>query len=226
MVKNKLLICDVDGTLAKSAVPLNLAFLRALEVYGIPDFIDMHYLNHDCIGLSVPDLVQKISSDAKIDIPPSVMDEYLKFVPDLLKEYLSSDPQAVRVLSKIQEIYDMTAGSNGRTFNVVRTIEAVGLDGIFQENVIYTPEKVGLKHGKPAPDLFLHIARERGFSPLDTVVLEDSPTGVQAGFAANMRVIGTTVYSEKPHVLEANLRAEGVTQIARTWDQVYAFLMN
>ena len=136
MVKNKLLICDVDGTLAKSAVPLNLAFLRALEVYGIPDFIDMHYLNHDCIGLSVPDLVQKISSDAKIDIPPSVMDEYLKFVPDLLKEYLSSDPQAVRVLSKIQEIYDMTAGSNGRTFNVVRTIEAVGLDGIFQENII------------------------------------------------------------------------------------------
>lgn len=226
MAKNKLLICDVDGTLAKSDTPLNLAFLKALKKYGAPDFVNLEYLNHDCIGLTISDMVTKISRDCGLYVPLSVMDEYLEFVPDLLKQYVRPDPDAVRVLSKLQSVYDMTAGSNGRTFNVVRTIEAAGLANIFQESVVFTPEKIGLKRGKPEPDLFLHIAQVRGFSPRDTVVLEDSPTGARAGIAANMRVIGTTIYAENQFETEDKLRAVGVTQVESTWDRISALLLS
>jgi HAD superfamily hydrolase (TIGR01509 family) len=40
--------------------------------------------------------------------------------------------------------------------------------------------------GKPAPDLFLAAARMVGSSPDQCVVLEDSPAGIRAGYAAGM----------------------------------------
>ncbi|TDC72103.1 HAD family hydrolase, partial [Streptomyces hainanensis] len=46
--------------------------------------------------------------------------------------------------------------------------------------------------GKPAPDLFLHAARESGHPPARCLVIEDSPAGVDAALAAAMPVIGYT----------------------------------
>ena len=43
---------------------------------------------------------------------------------------------------------------------------------------------------KPAPDLFLLAAARMGFPPEQTVVIEDSPSGVLAARAAGMRVFG------------------------------------
>jgi HAD superfamily hydrolase (TIGR01509 family) len=43
-------------------------------------------------------------------------------------------------------------------------------------------------HSKPAPDVFLHAARELGATPMACAVVEDSTTGVAAGLAAGMEV--------------------------------------
>jgi HAD superfamily hydrolase (TIGR01509 family) len=43
-------------------------------------------------------------------------------------------------------------------------------------------------HGKPAPDVFLHAAREMGVAPVTCAVVEDSESGVEAGLAAGMAV--------------------------------------
>ena len=45
---------------------------------------------------------------------------------------------------------------------------------------------------KPAPDVFLHAAREAGAKPADCFVIEDSVHGVHGARAAGMRVIGFT----------------------------------
>jgi len=45
-------------------------------------------------------------------------------------------------------------------------------------------------NGKPAPDLFLHVAAKMRVRPADCLVVEDSPAGVAAGVAAGMTVIG------------------------------------
>jgi HAD superfamily hydrolase (TIGR01509 family) len=47
-----------------------------------------------------------------------------------------------------------------------------------------------VRKGKPAPDLFLHVAGTMGIRPADCLVVEDSPVGVAAGVAAGMTVIG------------------------------------
>lgn len=49
-----------------------------------------------------------------------------------------------------------------------------------------------VENGKPAPDLFLHAARQMGASPAGCAVVEDSQYGVQAARAAGMAVFGYT----------------------------------
>ncbi|GHF87387.1 HAD family hydrolase [Streptomyces griseosporeus] len=65
-----------------------------------------------------------------------------------------------------------------------------GLDRWFDEGRIFSSQDVG--RGKPAPDLFLHAAKEMGVAPERCVVVEDSPLGVQAAVAAGMDVLGFT----------------------------------
>jgi len=45
-------------------------------------------------------------------------------------------------------------------------------------------------HAKPAPDVFLHAAREMGARPQRCAVVEDSRSGVEAALAADMSVFG------------------------------------
>jgi len=43
-----------------------------------------------------------------------------------------------------------------------------------------------VKNGKPAPDIFLMAAEKLGAAPENCMVLEDSPNGIRAAFAAGM----------------------------------------
>jgi len=49
---------------------------------------------------------------------------------------------------------------------------------------------VHVTRGKPHPDLFLHAAAKMGVDPSRALVIEDTPTGVRAGVAAGMTVVG------------------------------------
>ena len=61
---------------------------------------------------------------------------------------------------------------------------------------------------KPAPDLFLHAARIMGADPAESVVIEDTPTGVRAARAAGMRVLA---YAGGHHTDRAQVASLGAT---------------
>ncbi len=63
----------------------------------------------------------------------------------------------------------------------------LGLTGLWDrfEGRIFSATEVA--HGKPAPDLFLHAAKQMGVEPVDCAVVEDSRFGVEAARAAGMR---------------------------------------
>ena len=51
-----------------------------------------------------------------------------------------------------------------------------------------------VKHGKPAPDVFLEAARRLGVEPKQCIVFEDANLGIQAATAAGMAVIDVRGY--------------------------------
>jgi len=67
------------------------------------------------------------------------------------------------------------------------SLDVTGLRAHFGAR-LYTAQMV--RHGKPAPDLFLHAAAQMGAEPPRALVIEDSVSGVQAGKAAGMTVWG------------------------------------
>lgn len=73
-----------------------------------------------------------------------------------------------------------------------------------------------VQRGKPAPDLFLEAARRLGVPPEASLVLEDSPNGVEAALAAGMKVIAVPNPSASPESMRrASLTVERLTDISR-----------
>lgn len=72
----------------------------------------------------------------------------------------------------------ITSSRNGR-----QVLAAAGLEDDFDVVVDGADaERLGIR-GKPAPDIFLHAARELGVEPARTIVVEDAISGVEAGRA-------------------------------------------
>ena len=87
-------------------------------------------------------------------------------------------------------------GSSTEQKNVLLGLEKLEMSGLFQTAV--TAEHV--QRGKPAPDVFLEVARKLGVGPSRCVVFEDAPAGVEAGRAAGMKVVGVTTTHPGGHL--------------------------
>ncbi len=98
--------------------------------------------------------------------------------------------------------------SQGRLVKTEHTLGLTGLRSLFAAQEIFSASSVA--HGKPHPDLFLHAAATMGAAPARCVVVEDSPSGAQAGLAAGMRVIGYSGAGDG-----AGLGALGVERLER-----------
>ena len=99
--------------------------------------------------------------------------------------------------------------------------------GLFDDFVPYIYSKHDVENAKPAPDMYLLAAKNRGIDPKDCLVVEDSITGTMAGVAAGMNVIGFVGEAHRDDG-EADLLAKaGAKMIAlgheQTWDHVAAF---
>jgi len=87
-------------------------------------------------------------------------------------------------------------GSSTEAKNVQLGLEKLDLARFFQTAV--TAEHV--QKGKPAPDVFLEVARRLGVEASRCVVFEDAPAGVEAGRAAGMKVVGVTTTHPGGHL--------------------------
>jgi HAD superfamily hydrolase (TIGR01509 family) len=93
------------------------------------------------------------------------------------------------------------------TGNILETVRRrLGRHGVFDRlDAVVTRAEVA--EGKPAPDIYLEVARRLDVAPERCVVLEDSALGCQAALAAGMRVIAcpTAVTAHCPYPAEAEI---------------------
>ncbi|MEF9968290.1 MAG: HAD family phosphatase [Longicatena sp.] len=80
----------------------------------------------------------------------------------------------------------IAVASSSQEGYVVDLLERFNIKKYF--NVIVTGEQV--THGKPAPDIFLLASNKLGINKKNTVVIEDSYNGINAGINAEIFTIG------------------------------------
>ena len=80
---------------------------------------------------------------------------------------------------------------------------------------VVTGDDAEIAQGKPAPDIFLIAASRINADAASTLVFEDSPLGLQAGIAANMRVVAVPDPNmDKSSYHEADLIIDSLEEFA------------
>jgi HAD superfamily hydrolase (TIGR01509 family) len=101
---------------------------------------------------------------------------------DLLNERLRPIPGVADALAQIT--LPVCVASSSWPESIAHKLSLCGLAERFGDHVFSATQ---VRHGKPAPDLFLLAAERLAADPSRCAVIEDSPVGVQAGRAAGMR---------------------------------------
>lgn len=175
-------IFDCDGTLVNSMPPHYVAWTEALKAHEAPFiFTEDEFYAH--AGMKEQDVVRMLNAKHGTNLDPVSVDElkmeiYFHRIPEL---------QEICAVTEVARAFHgriPMAVASGSAEPVVRaSLKATGLLDLFP--VIVTPERV--KHGKPAPDMFLLAAELMGVPPAECLVFEDGQKGLDAADAAGMR---------------------------------------
>jgi HAD superfamily hydrolase (TIGR01509 family) len=181
-----LVIFDCDGVLVDSE-PLSLATLTAaLNRIGVA--IDVDTVRSRFAGTSMTSIMEHIARDYPGAVVPA------DFVAAVKAETLGVFDRELRamagVAAAVQALDIPTCvASSSDPVRLRHSLTLTGLLPLF-DGRLYSSAMV--RHGKPAPDLFLHAAAAMRAEPETCLVIEDSVPGVIAARAAGMRVIGFT----------------------------------
>ena len=179
----KLIIFDCDGVLVDSEFVSCKVFSETLSKYG------HHVTVEECIkqytGINEEDCRQLIMAETGIHMPK----DYWESQETVLRKAFETEltPLLQPVLDALVELgLPRCVASNSSRRHVIHCLETTNQLGYFEDLAIFSSQQV--KRAKPAPDLFLHAAKEMGFKPQDCLVIEDSLIGANAAIAAGMKV--------------------------------------
>ncbi|KAG2438042.1 hypothetical protein HXX76_005655 [Chlamydomonas incerta] len=192
---------DVDGTLVESD-PLHFkAFQEILSELGYNggEPITEDFFRHHISGRHNPE----IAADLFPDWPE---ERRTQFYMDKEARYRRLAAQGLEALPGLREFLDWIAArglrraavTNAPRANAEMMLAALGLDSYF-EHLVLGEE---CARAKPHPDPYLTAMELLGLTPEESLVFEDSPSGVRAGVAAGSPVIALTT-GQHPEVLAA-----------------------
>ena len=183
MPQPELIIFDCDGVLVDSEPLSNRIMATYLTEIGLT--ISTAQTIERFVGLSMATMRKNIQAEDGLVLPDDFEEEVLR------RDHLAFATD-LRAIDGVPAVLDgltiaKCVASSGEHRKIRNSLTLTNLLHFFDGN-IYSAADV--ENGKPAPDLFLHAARQMNTLPDRTIVIEDSLAGVQAGVAAGMRVFG------------------------------------
>ena len=181
----QLVIFDCDGVLVDSEVLSIREATAALRREGL--LLEESAVQQRFLGTSLATLVAAAESELGRALSPG-------FAARLTEATLAAFEREMTAIAGVAEVVPalgaaVCVASSGTPERIRRSLEIAGLLPLFEPR-IFSASMVA--RGKPAPDLFLHVARSLGVAPEGCLVIEDSLFGVAAARSAGMTVLGFT----------------------------------
>jgi HAD superfamily hydrolase (TIGR01509 family) len=203
----ELVIFDCDGVLVDSEVISNTVLAQQLTAHGLRTTLAEARRCYQ--GLLLSDVALAAEAQLGRPLPDGWLERYESQRADAFRNELRPVQGAAQVVETILERgIAVCVASQGKLEKTCLSLQLTGLDHLFPCDARFSAESVA--HGKPHPDLFLHAASAMGSLPGRCVVVEDTPSGVEAAAAAGMWAIGYAADSD-----EAALRGAGAEIINR-----------
>lgn len=201
----ELVIFDCDGVLIDSE-------LLSVEA-------DLACLAEDGIDISADEILERYTGISMAGMLADLEARHGRSFPDFaarhrqrLRVLFETGLQPITGVAEILPSLDckICVASSSTPERLQHALTLVGLFDRFHPHIFSTVE---VAHGKPAPDLFLHAAKQMGFAPERCVVIEDSIPGVIAAVAAGMTAIGFAGGAHCRPGHDSRLYAEGAALV-------------
>ncbi|MBO6719024.1 MAG: HAD family hydrolase [Rhizobiaceae bacterium] len=211
----QLVIFDCDGVLVDSEIIAARVETALLAQAGFQ--MDPVEFAGRYAGLTFRDILLRIEKETGQVFQASLLDKQR----ELLDRKLAAE---VRAVSGAREAVAAVTQprcicSNSRPERLEMMLAKTGLLPFF-EGRVFSAVNVPEGRPKPAPDVFLHAAKELKTDPANCIVIEDSVHGATAAKAAGMRVIGFVggAHSYPGH---ADILMEaGAETVIRRWSEL------
>ena len=198
-MKLRHIIFDCDGVLVDSEPISMRADVVLLQRYGIE--ISEAEAHSRFVGTTFQAMLDMMTVEHGVVFPEGLDEVKNRMVEEMYRRELKIVDGVVDVLNALNaKGLTFSIASNSPRDRVKLAVDLTGIAGYFDAITTYQD----VKHGKPAPDIFLKAAERAGMAPIQCLVLEDSVTGVTSAVAAHIRTIGFVGTHQDP-VAHANV---------------------
>lgn len=208
-------IFDWDGVVVDSSAAHKLGWERLAEEEGLP-LPENHFLRgfgrkNEWI---IPHLYQWTSDPAEIARLGRRKEELYR--DSLAKMPLEPLPGVVALLEGLRAAaIPCAVGSSTPRANIEYVIDRLQLRTFFR--AIVCAEDV--TKGKPDPEVFLKAAARLGVEPVQCVVFEDAPFGLEAARAGAMKAVGVETSHPASNLPAAHVVVHRLTEVSVPWLQ-------
>lgn len=197
-------IFDCDGVLVDSEPQANRTLSEVLGEHGV------RMTPEECraafVGLNPTGVAKKLLELKGVDLRATLPGETVpRFMALLEREGVAAVPGAAEAVEMCRARgLAVAVASNSPLAELALKLRLSGIGPLVGEH-FYSGDALG--RSKPDPGVYLHAAARLGVAPGACAVIEDSATGVKAGVAAGMRVLGFTGTHDGAHSAEVLLNA-------------------
>lgn len=183
MIKN--IIFDFDGVLVDSETIVLKAFNKYMQECRIKTN-EKELAN--LVGKPTIVVIDILSEKYFPENKKKFSDDIMNIASNIYKKELKKIVGVEEFLEKSK--HNLYIGSNSLKDRILDGLKRVGLEKYFNSNQIYSLDLVD--NPKPHPDIYLKAVNDNDLIIDETIIIEDSVVGVQAGQDANVKVIGLT----------------------------------
>lgn len=219
-MKYDALILDFDGVLVESEYVGNKQIADYLTVIGHPTSVEDSMNNF--MGLAGDAFIEAIERWIGRPLPDDFHGARAEEDARALAEGLDAVAGAIAFVEGLSPDLPKAIASSSSVEWIERHLDHLGLSRHFRDRLFSGREHAA--RGKPAPDLYLHAAAALGVDIERSVIIEDSPVGVQGAVASGAAVIGLCAGRHCMAGHAERLRSLGVSRIAHSFDEVAAML--
>ncbi len=213
MKEAKAVIFDMDGVIVDSEPHHEQAFLEVMRDLGYEETHGVEFSEY--IGRSDQALwADFIAKHKPVQTSEQLLAMKTRHVVDLIRREQPLFDGLTALVEKLAPRYALAVAS-GSERSIVEEVLRLQHLGRFFSAVVTDNE---IKHGKPAPDIFLRAAELLRVPPGDCWVIEDSKPGVTAALAAGMPVIAITNTHPAKDLREA-------THVVATYGEIERLLL-
>jgi len=183
----KLLIFDLDGTLADTSQDITDALNYALNLFGLKEYSVEE--TKAMVGSGISSLLESLvpSNNSSPAAKDEVINKFLNFYSEHLLDNTVAYPHVKETLAKLTG-YEKVVLSNKRTAYSKEILEKLRISEYF--DAVWGSDSVREK--KPSPVPIIDLMKKYNVSKEHAVMIGDSNFDVEAGLAAGIKVIGVT----------------------------------